>query len=102
MIVTFEQSTKHSAYEFLALKQRAEYPELFDCAVNRMLSENWKANIKTGVTRNRSGVMSYFPNYNGLEDYAEYKNYSNLIFYDFFRGFLMNYYSRLVRGIYKA
>lgn len=96
MKVSFDKACKLSATEFHLLAARAEDPGLFAHAVERMGAERWTCDTETGVCRNRDGAVSRFPNYDWA---AEYDSAPHFIFYDFFRGPLLNKYSRLVRGV---
>lgn len=95
-VITFEQSTQHSAHEFGNLQDLAISPELFALAVRRMTSEKWRADIDNGVTLKGAEVAAKYVGYDWGD---EYKQYPNLVFHDFFKGPLMNYYSRLFRGV---
>lgn len=94
--MNFNDSASHSATEFYLLRQRAENQYLFDKAVEWMGRMKFRADIKRGCVRNVNGVQSQFVNY----DWAHhYEDAPNLVFGDFFRGILLNKYSRLLRGL---
>lgn len=94
--MTFDQSIQHSATEFYLLRERAENQTAFDQAVEWMRNMKFRADIAKGYTRNRDGVAAFWPSYDWAAQYAEHPHF---VFYDFFRGHLMNKYSRLLRGL---
>jgi hypothetical protein len=96
MKLTFDQAAEHAATEFYTLRQRATHPEAFDCAVESMRAERHVADTATGTVRNRDGFVSAFTGYDWA---AQYDDTPNHVFYDFFRGALMNKYSRILRGL---
>jgi hypothetical protein len=96
MRLTFDQAIEQSATEFHLLRERAENKTAFDQAVERMRTERWTCNVKTGATRNRDGIMAKFTAYDWSDNYAERPE---TIFNDYFAGSLMNKYSRLMRGL---
>lgn len=94
--MTFDQSIEQSATEFHLLRERAEDQAAFDQAVESMRTERWTCNVKTGTTRNRDGVMAQFIAYDWADTYAANPAH---VFYDYFRGALLNKYSRILRGL---
>ena len=94
--MNFNQSLQHSATEFYLLRQRAEYPPTFDKAVEWMHNKRFRADLKRGCVRNVDGVQSQFVGYDWADHYVDHPSH---VFYDFFRGFLLNKYSRMVRGL---
>jgi len=97
--MTFDQSIQHSATEFYLLRKRAENQTAFDQAVEWMRSMKFRADLEKGYTRNRDGVAAFWRSYDWAARYTEYPNF---VFQDFFRGHLMNKYSRLLRGLDKV
>lgn len=98
MRITFQQAIERSGTEFHLLRERAENPAAFDQAVERMISERFACDTASGTTRNRDGVQAQFVAYDWANDYEKHPNF---VFYDFFRGFLLNKYSRILRGLDK-
>ena len=94
--MNFNQSIQHSATEFYLLRQRVEYPPTFDKAVKWMHDKKFRVDLKRGRVLNVDGVQSQFVNYDWADNYEDAPN---LVFGDFFRGFLLNKYSRIVRGL---
>ena len=94
--MTFDESTQRSATEFHLLRERAENKTLFDQAVEWMQRNKFRADLKRGCVRSVDGVQSQFVGYDWAHQYAEHPHF---VFYDFFRGFLLNKYSRMVRGL---
>lgn len=93
---TFDQALDLSATEVHLLRARADDPDAFDRAMARMRAERWSCDTRTGVTRNRDGVQAYFSAYDWGAEYAAHPQF---IFNDYFRGPLLNKYSRIVRGV---
>lgn len=96
MKITFNQSIDLSAHEFSLLRQRAEDKRAFDQACEQMRKERYTADTKTGITKNRSGVVGQFVSYDWAVDYEANPHF---VFFDFFRGHLLNKYSRIIRGV---
>jgi len=95
-MISFSDACSHSATEFYLLRERAENQYLFDRAVEWMDRMRFRADIKLGIARNKDGVVSRFANYDWSQ---QYKDHPNSVFFDFFRPFLLNKYSRLLRGL---
>jgi len=96
MKVTFEQSIEHSATEFYLLRERADDKNAFDEAVSWAINHRLVCDTKIGLVKSRQGVESQFSKYDWAEHYEEHPS---LVFYDFFRGLLLNKYSRIVGGL---
>ena len=96
---SFTDSENLSATELHLLRERAENKPLFDEAVAYMKRMNFRADIARGCTRNKDGIVAQFVNYDWAQEYADYPHF---VFHDFFRGHLLNKYSRLVRGLDKS
>ncbi len=94
--VTFEQSINLSSTEFYLLRERAENKTIFDQAVQWMISNKFKCNVELGTVHNKQGFVSSFSAYDWADDYKEQPS---LIFYDFFRGCLLNKYIKLIKHI---
>ena len=94
--MTFNDAASASATEFYLLRERADSQYLFDKAVEWMDKMKFRADIKRGYTRNRDGVVAFWPNYDWAHQYVEHPHF---VFHDFFRGHLLNKYSRLLRGL---
>jgi hypothetical protein len=96
MRVTFDQAIELSATEFYLLRRRAEVPEAFTCAMEAMRVGGYVADTVKGTVCNRDGVVSLFDPYDWGETYDDMPHH---VFYDFFRGLLLNKYSRILRGM---
>lgn len=98
MKITFEQSINYAFDEVYALQNSVEDKEAFQKARQWMNAQAYSCDIAKGSTRSKEGNQSQFTGYNWAEHYETHKHH---IFYDFFKGALMNKYSRIVRGIDK-
>lgn len=96
MKITFEQSIEQSATEFYLLRQRAIDVDAFDRATEAMRAERYVVDITKGIVRNRNGFVSSFTNYDWAHEYGAAPHF---VFYDFFRGLLLNKYDRNLRGL---
>lgn len=96
MKISFGKACELSATEFYLLRERAENPASFDLAAQQMMDEGWTCDTAKGTTRNNHGVQAHFVGYDWG---AEYDAHPHFVFYDFFRGHLLNKYSRVLRGV---
>lgn len=94
--ITFDQACEHSATEFYQLRQMSPNIEAFDRACDWMRAQKFRADTTEGRTVSRNGTMAQFLAYDWG---ADYEARPSLVFHDFFRGFLLNKYSRIMRGI---
>lgn len=94
--MNFNDAASHSATELYLLRERAENQFLFDKAVEWMDRMKFRADTKRGCTRNKDGVQAQFVNYDWAQQYVDHPSF---VFHDFFRGHLLNKYSRLLRGL---
>lgn len=96
MTITFEEACDLSRQEIAELRAYTPDKALFDRAMDRMRKQRWSCDLKTGTTRNLEGVQTQFKQY----DWAlHYEAHPDHIFYDFFRGTLLNKVSRLQRDL---
>ena len=96
MKITFDAAIDLARDEFDTLRNSVGDKTAFDRAVDWMRKSRFTANLDTGTVRNRDGVRSQFLTYDWADNYAIHPEH---IFFDFFRGELMNKYTRFVRGI---
>ena len=96
MKITFDAAIDLARDEFDSLRDGVEDKAAFDRAVDWMCESRFTANLDTGTIRNRDGVRAQFVTYDWAGSYTQHPEH---IFFDFFRGDLMNKYTRLVRGI---
>lgn len=94
--MNFNDAASHSATELHLLRERAENQFLFDKAVEWMDRMRFRADLKRGCTRNKHGVVAQYNNYDWAQQYVDHPHF---VFHDFFRGHLLNKYSRLLRGL---
>ena len=102
MKVTYSQAVEHAATQFYMLRtsERKRWNftiEEFDAAHQWMLLQRFTFDTETGITRNRNGWQGAFVNWDKSK--ANYENFPSSIFFDIFRGALMNKCSRIHRGI---
>lgn len=96
MIVSFDQACERSATEFYQLRKASPSIEAFDRACDWMRNQKFRADTTKGRTVSREGTMAQFVAYDWAADYEAHPSF---VFYDFFRGFLLNKYSRIMRGL---
>ena len=96
MRITFDQACERSGGEFEALRGSAPSLEAFDQATESMRAQRWSCDTNSGTTRNREGVQAQFVCYDWGETYEAFPSH---VFYDFFRGSLLNKVSRIQRGL---
>lgn len=96
MKVSFDKACAMAASEVAQLRAQAADKRLFDLAVENMRAQRWVCNTRTGTTRNVEGVQGQFVAYDWE---ATYNKFPDHVFYDFFRGHLLNKVSRLARGL---
>lgn len=94
MKYSFQETIAISATEFYLLRQQAEDKDLFDKATNWMNRKKFTCDTTKGTTCNIDGMHSSFVSYDWESDYIDAPNH---VFHDFFRGILLNKYSRLIR-----
>lgn len=95
-MITFDAAIDLARDEFDTLRDSVEDKTAFDRAVDWMRKSRFTANLDTGTVLNRDGVRAQFLTYDWADNYAIHPEQ---IFLDFFQGFLMNKYTRFVRGI---
>ena len=95
-MTTFDRAVDLARNEFDSLRDGVEDKAAFDKSVAWMRACRFSANLETGTTRNQNGVVANFLAYDWANSYTQHPE---RIFFDFFRGALMNKYTRLVRGI---
>lgn len=93
-IVTLQQAAEIVAAEVSEL--RATHGAVFDQAMAYHAGRKLRADIATGVTRDCDGWKSGFVNYDWSDNYTKNPEH---IFFDFFRGFILNSVSRINRGL---
>ena len=95
-MITFDRAVDLARNEFDSLRDGVEDKVAFDKSVAWMRACRFSANLETGTTHSQNGVESQFLTYDWASNYTQHPEH---IFFDFFRGSLMNKYSRFVRGI---
>ena len=91
--ITLQQAMLNNAQVAL---DRANNPALYDAAVLHHTKLKLRADIKNGTTHNSTCWQSGFTSY----DWAErYESFPEEIYYDFFRGAIMNSVFRLSEGL---
>lgn len=70
--------------------------DLFEQAVEHHRRRGLTADVKKGTTRDKDGQNSVYPGYDWADRYTTHKGH---IWFDFFRGFVVNSASRLSRGL---
>jgi hypothetical protein len=98
-IVTLNEAMDAAATAVYVDRKKADQQfgvGLFDKAVAHHNNLGLRANISKGTTRNKRGQQSKYVNY----DWAHvYEDAPHFIWYDFFRGVIMNSCSRMARGL---
>lgn len=96
MTITFEEACDLSRQEIAELRAYTQDKALFDQAMESMRKQRWTCDLQAGTTRNTEGVQAQFKQYDWAPHYEAHPDH---IFYDFFRGILLNKVSRLDRGL---
>lgn len=94
MKVTLKDCLYHSAGEIHGL--HVLYGQSFETAVAHHVRLGIVADIDKGEVRNKNGFVSQFVYYDWSQ---HYKDALNLVFFDFFRGVVLNSVSRMNRGL---
>lgn len=97
--ITLRQAMEAAGTAVYLDRQKADAqfgPGLFDKAVAYHEKRNLRAYIESGTTWDRDGMRTRFVNYDGGGQYREAPHF---VWFDFFRGTIMNSVSRLSRGL---
>ena len=71
---------------------------LFDRAIEHHVARNLRADTERGITRDRGGQCAAYVSWSGA-DAAAYIEAPHFVYFDFFRGHILNSVSRLSRGL---
>jgi hypothetical protein len=96
MKVKFSEAVDKARDEFDSLRSAAENKELFDKAADYMKKQDFVCDLSLGSVKAKKGWQAQFVNYDWADNYIANPDH---VFYDYFRGILMNKYSRYLREI---
>ena len=99
MRMTLSQACEHAGTAVHMDRQKADEQfgaGLFDKAIEHHTKRGLSVDLTKGTTRDRAGLQSRFINYIGEQTYTDAPHF---VWFDFFRGAVLNSCSRMARGL---
>lgn len=101
MKITLAETLYHAAHAIHMDKRKADEqfgPGLFEKAINHHVRRNLRADTVKGEVRDAGGWKAQYKEWTDANA-KQYDDAPHFVWFDFFRGFVMNSCSRMSRGL---